>query len=52
MDDCGVEDELNPNEEPFEASFSRLMDLTSHIEADEELPKVRSPVDGSIALSL
>ena len=40
MDDCGVEDELNPEREPFEASFSRLMDLSSHIEADEEPPVV------------
>jgi len=40
MDDCGVEDELNPNEEPFEASFSRLMDIASQVEADEDTPKV------------
>ena len=40
MDDCGVEDELNPVEEPFEASFSRLMDIASHINADEDPPQV------------
>ena len=44
MDDCGVEDELNPMEEPFEASFSRLMDIASHINADEDPPQVAHSV--------
>ncbi|XP_064396518.1 serine/threonine-protein phosphatase 6 regulatory subunit 3-like isoform X2 [Halichondria panicea] len=49
MDDCGVEDELNPEREPFEASFSRLMDLSSHIEADEEPPVAPGMFDAACA---
>ena len=33
-------DELSATEEPFEASFTRLMDITRVISADEEQPQV------------
>ena len=41
MDDYGVEDELNPTEEPFEGSFTRLMDISLTVNADEEQTQVR-----------
>jgi hypothetical protein len=40
MDDYGVEDELNPTEEPFEGSFTRLMDISLTVNADEEQTQV------------
>lgn len=40
MDDYGVEDELNPPEEPFEGSFTRLMDISLQVNADEEQTQV------------
>ena len=40
MDDYGVEDELNPPEEPFEGSFTRLMDIALEVKADEEQTQV------------
>jgi len=39
-EDYGVEDELSATEEPFEASFTRLMDITRVITADEEQVQV------------
>ena len=36
MDDYGVEDELNAMEEPFGATFTRLMDITCSVSADED----------------
>lgn len=41
LEEYGVEDELAANEEPFEASFTRLMDITRMITADEQQPQVR-----------
>lgn len=40
LDEYGVEDELAASEEPFEASFTRLMDITRMITADEQQPQV------------
>ena len=36
MDDYGVDDELNPAEEPFGATFTRLMDISCTLTAEEE----------------
>ena len=40
LEEYGIEDELTASEEPFEASFTRLMDITKVITADEEQPQV------------
>ena len=35
-----MEDELNPPEAPFEGSFTRLMDISLTVNADEEQTQV------------
>lgn len=35
LEEYGVEDELAASEEPFEDSFSRLVDITRVVNADE-----------------
>ena len=40
LEEYGVEDELSASEEPFEASFTRLMDITRIITANEEQSQV------------
>lgn len=40
LDEYGVEDELSATEEPFEQSFTRLMDISRVIVADEEQTQV------------
>lgn len=36
LEEYGFDDELAATEEPFEASFTRLMDISRVISADEE----------------
>ena len=40
LEEYGVEDELAATEEPFEESFTRLVDITRVITADEEETQV------------